>query len=86
MKMRKIIALLSAVLMLCTLLPLGAISVAAADEQILKWDFEDGNIGFTSGTGQQIVVDPDNSSNHVLYWTSGSAYANIYKVVNLVFH
>ena len=83
MKMRKLIALLSAVLMLCTLLPLGAISVAAADEQILKWDFEDGNIGFTSGTGQQIVVDPDNSSNHVLYWVSGGAYENIYKVVTL---
>ena len=83
MKMRKILAVLFTLAMLCTLLPLGAISVAAADEQILKWDFEDGNIGFTSGTGQQIVVDPDNSSNHVLYWTSGSAYANIYKVVNL---
>ena len=83
MKMRKIIALLSAVLMLCTLLPLGAVSVAAEDEQILYWDFEDGNVGFTSGTGQEIVADPDDSSNNVLYWTSGSAYATIYKVITL---
>ena len=83
MKMRKILAVLACLAMLCTLLPLSAISVAAEDEQILFWDFEDGNIGFTSGTGQSIVADPDNSGNNVLYWTSGSAYANIYKVVTL---
>ena len=83
MKMRKIIALLSAMLMLCALLPLGAISVAAEDETIVSWDFEDGNVGLTSGTGQSIVVDPDNSSNHVLYWQGASAWAVIYKVITL---
>ena len=82
-KLRKVLAILGVLAMLCTLLPLGAMSVAAEDEQILFWDFEDGNVGFTSGTGQQIVADPDNSANHVLYWVSGAAYANIYKVVTL---
>ena len=83
MKMRKILAVLFTLAMLCTLLPLGAISVAAEDETIVSWDFEDGNVGLTSGTGQSIVVDPDNSSNHVLYWQGASAWGVIYKVITL---
>ena len=82
-KLRKVLAMLSVLAMLCTLLPLGALSVAAADETLLSLDFENGDVGFTSGSGQSIVVDPDNSANHVLYWTSGSAYESIYKVVTL---
>ena len=82
-KLRKALALIVSVLMLCTLLPLSAISVAAEDEQILFWNFEDGNVGFTSGTGQSIVVDPDNSANHVLYWSVGANYEAIYKVITL---
>ncbi len=82
-KLRKVLAILGVLAMLCTLLPLGAMSVAAEDETISTWNFEDGNIGFTSGTGQSIVADPDDSTNNVLYWTSGSAYATIYKVITL---
>ncbi len=82
-KLRKVLAILGVLAMLCTLLPLGAVSVAAEDETILSWNFEDDNIGFTSGTGQEIVADPDNSANKVLYWSSGSAYASIYKVITL---
>ena len=81
-KLRKVLAMLSVLAMLCTLLPLGALSVAAADETILSMDFENGDIGFTSGTGQSIVVDPDDSANHVLYWNT-SGYESIYKVVTL---
>ena len=81
-KLRKVLAMLSVLAMLCTLLPLGALSVAAADETILSMDFENGDIGFTSGTGQSIVVDPDDSTNHVLYWST-SGYEAIYKVVTL---
>ena len=82
-KLRKVLALLGVLAMLCTLLPLGAMSVAAEDEQILFWNFEDGDVGFTSGTGQSIVADPDDATNNVLYWASGSAYATIYKVITL---
>ena len=81
-KLRKVLAILGVVAMLCTLLPLGAMSVAAEDETILTMDFENGDVGFTSGTGQEIVVDPDNSANHVLYWNT-SGYESIYKVVTL---
>ncbi len=43
MKMRKIIAVLSTVLMLCSLLPLAAINVAAADDGVVySADFESG--------------------------------------------
>ena len=81
-KLRKVLALLGVLAMLCTLLPLGAMSVAAEDETILSMDFENGDVGFTSGSGQSIVVDPDNSANHVLYWNT-SGYESIYKVVTL---
>ena len=82
-KLRKALALILSVLMLCTLLPMGAMSVTAEDETIVSWNFEDGNVGLTSGTGQSIVVDPDNSANHVLYWEGASAWGVIYKVITL---
>ena len=83
-KLRKVLSVLAVLAMLCTLLPLGVMSVAAEDEQILFWDFEDGNVGFTSGgPGQSIVVDPDDSTNHVLYWACSSAYGDIRKTITL---
>jgi len=83
-KLRKVLAILGVVAMLCTLLPMGIMSVSAADETILSWDFEDGNVGFTSGgPGQSIVVDPDDSTNHVLYWACSSNYGEIRKVIAL---
>lgn len=47
MKMRKIIAVLSALLMLCSLLPLAAFSVSAAETPIFTCDFESGVDGWT---------------------------------------
>ena len=83
-KLRKVLAILGVVAMLCTLLPMGIMSVSAEDETILSWDFEDGNVGFTSGgPGQSIVVDPDDSTNHVLYWACSSNYGEIRKVIAL---
>jgi len=83
-KLRKVLSVLAVLAMLCTLLPLGAMSVSAADETILSWDFEDGNVGFTSGgPGQSIVVDPDDSTNHVLYWACSTAYGEIRKTITL---
>jgi len=51
MKMRKIIAVLSAVLMLCSLLPMAAFTVAAAETPVYTCDFE-------SGLGQWTVNSP----------------------------
>ncbi len=83
-KLRKVLSVLAVMAMLCTLLPLGVMSVAAEDEQILFWNFEDGDVGFTSGgPGQSIVVDPDDSTNHVLYWACSSAYGEIRKTITL---
>ena len=45
MNMRKIIAVLSAVLMLCAIIPMGAVSVSAAEEVAYLADFENGSIG-----------------------------------------
>ncbi len=82
--LRKVLAILGIVAMLCTLLPLGVMSVAAEDETIISWDFEDGEIGFVKGsTAKEIVVDPDDSTNNVLYWTAQSGYDSIYKVITL---
>ena len=47
MKMRKIIAVLVSVLMLCSLLPLSAIVVSAAETPIFTYDFESGITGWT---------------------------------------
>ena len=83
-KLRRVLSVLAVLAMLCTLLPLGVMSVAAEDETILSWNFEDGNVGFTSGgPGQSIVVDPDDSTNHVLYWECDSKYGEIRKTITL---
>ena len=68
MKMRKLIAILSAVMMLCALLPVGAVSAA---EAVLFDDFSDGN---TDGwnCSETIVVD-----NGAMKWTTAS-WQNLY--------
>ena len=42
---RKIVAILAAVLMLCSVLPMSALSVVAAEAPIYKADFENGTLG-----------------------------------------
>ena len=50
MNMRKIIAVLSAALMLFTLLPMAAFSVSAADDNVVySWDYESGLGTWASG-------------------------------------
>ena len=56
MKMRKIIAVLSAVLMLCTLLPMGAM-VSAADDAVYSADFESGLGTWKSGDATNAPVE-----------------------------
>ena len=57
MNMRKIIAVLSAVLMLCAIIPMGAVSVSAAEEVAYLADFENGSIGgWKNDSGNLSVV------------------------------
>ena len=73
MNMRKIIAVLSAVLMLCTIIPMSAISVSADG----AFDFENGSVsGWNSGCSIEVV---DDNGSKVLKWdASGADWANIY--------
>ena len=77
MKMRKIIAVLSAVLMLCTLLPLGAL-VSAAETVVFNWDFEDGNTQLNGGS--VVAEGPDGSK--CFKWTATGGWSSIYKSVS----
>ena len=72
MKMRKIIAVLSAVLMLCTLLPMAAISVSADEAPIFSADFNDGTSPFDAGS---VVAEGPDGSN-CLYWSCTSAWGS----------
>ena len=55
MNMRKIIAVLAAVLMLCTVIPMGALSVSAAG--ILDTNFDDGTVQNWSANETIVVED-----------------------------
>ena len=70
MQMRKIIAVLSTVLMLCSLLPLAAISVSAEETPVLSMDWNDGTLGFNAGS---VVAEGPDGSN-CLYWECTSAW------------
>ena len=69
MNMRKIIAVLAAVLMLCTVIPMGALSVSAAG--ILDTNFDDGTVQNWS-SDETIVVE-----DGALKWTTAS-WKNLY--------
>ena len=75
MKMRKLIAILSAVMMLCALLPMGAMTVSAADA-VLFDDFSDGNTDGWS-CSETIVVD-----NGAMKWTTAS-WKNLYRNIKV---
>ena len=70
MKMRKLIALISAAMMLCAIIPMGAMTVSAADA-VLFDDFSDGN---TDGwnCSETIVVE-----DGAMKWTTAS-WQNLY--------
>ena len=84
MNMRKIIAVLSAVLMLCSLLPVASFAVSAEETPIYTYDFESGlgkwyaNSGSSSAGSVEIVSSADlpvanpNAGNSVLKYYSQS--------------
>ncbi len=73
MKMRKLIAILSAVMMLCALLPVGAVSAA---EAVLFDDFSDGNTDGWS-CSETIVVE-----DGAMKWTTAS-WKNLYRNIKV---
>ena len=85
MNMRKIIAILAAVLLLCAAIPMTAMSVSAATATVNS-DFEDGTVGSwttSSGTALAIVAAADlpvanpNGGNYALYFESTNySYVN----------
>ena len=76
MNMRKIIAVLSAALMLCAAIPMGALSVAAAGDVIVDYNFDDGNAHFERGYVENgyMVFDATTAD-----WQNCYLYANAMK-------
>ena len=72
--MRKIIAILAAVLMLCAIIPMGAISVSAAS--IFSANFDNGEVVFSVNTDDTAVIE-----DGVLHWTT-VGWKNLYKSFN----
>ena len=77
MNMRKIIAVLAAVLMLCAAIPMGALSVAAESNVVWSKDFNDGELVFNAG---EVVAEGPDGSN-CMKWTASGGYSATYAVV-----
>ena len=75
MNMRKIVAIMASVLMLFSVIPMGALSVSAYSA-----NFEDGTAGWASDCG--VAVENIDGSN-VLVWNANLDWANMYNYCNL---
>ena len=73
-KLRKALAVLATLAMLCTLLPLGAVFVAAADVDLLvNGDFETGNgNGWTLKSGTSVSAEDVNGGSYAIKTTATS--------------
>ena len=75
MNMRKIIAVLAAVLMLCTIIPMGAISVSAAPgDVIINKNFDDGSV-FTNARAE---------NGYMVFDATTADWANVYMYANAI--
>jgi len=72
MNMRKILAVLLSLAMLCTLLPMSALTASAEEIPVLSMDWNDGTLGF--GAGSVVAEGPDGSN--CLYWECTSAWGS----------
>jgi len=78
-KINKALSVLLAVLMLCAMVPFGAM-VSAADAVISK-DFEDGQVFFSSDSPLEVVQD---GGSKVLHWDASTVnWANVYTYANV---
>ena len=79
MKLRKLLAVLLAVLMLCTVLPLSALVVAADENLLVNGDFEAGTSNWTlhndDDTATEVIDDPTGSGRGKVMHTN-STYNN----------
>ena len=73
-KLRKALAVLTAVLMLCALLPLGAMSVSAAQVNLItNGDFENGTTGWIASDGASVKTETVDSA----HGKSGKFYGDV---------
>ena len=80
--LRKALALLVSLLMLCTLIPLGAMTSVSAASTVLDINFDDGTTGGFSG-GSVVAEGPDGSN--CLKWSASGGYSVTYKSVSGVY-
>ena len=81
MNMRKIIAVLAAMLLLCAAIPMAAISVSAAADAVLSLDFEDGKATLANA----VICDTQvgSGSKSIQLDCSTTNYAQVYTYLNL---
>ena len=75
--LRKALALMISLLMLCTLIPLGAMTSVSAAEPNLSLNFNDGSGAFT---GASIVAQGPDGSN-CMKWTASGGWSATYTTV-----
>jgi len=78
MKMRKLIAVFSAVMMLCALIPMGALTVTAADPGVSA-NFDDGSKNGWSASGASVSADAAYSGAYGITSTATSAWGSLLK-------
>ena len=81
---KKALAVLLSVLMLCSLLPLGAMSVSAADPVVaFDLNFNDGSVGGFSGGSNVAGGGPDGSN--CFMWTATGGWSSIWRNASNVY-
>ncbi len=79
--LRKALALMVSLLMLCTILPLSAMTSVSAATTVLSMDWSDGSSGFSAGS---VVAEGPDGSN-CLYNEFAGGWSNIWKSVSGVY-
>ena len=82
--LRKALALMISLLMLCTLIPLGAMTSVSAADPVTAFDlnFNDGSVGGFSGGS---VVDGGPDGSKCFKWTATGGWSSIYRNASNVF-
>ena len=75
---RKALALMISLLMLCTLLPLSAITSVSAADANLSYNWNDGTLGFNSGS----VVSGGPDGSNCYKWTASGGWSATYTTVS----
>ena len=82
--LRKALALIISLLMLCTLIPMGAMTSVSAADPVVSFDlnFNDGSVGGFSGGS---VVDGGPDGSKCFKWTATGGWSSIYKNASNVY-